>query len=153
MTQILLVEDDLEVGEFIANELGVAGHQCTHKTNGEDALVEARSTTYDVLVIDRFAGGGATARSGGVVYAGGGSTLQKQAGYEDGWFTLAHPLTFTPRFFPPATCWETRSTRARYCSSPSRPTRTHRERDRSRASRSPSRRSSSRPAWCPPPSR
>ncbi len=26
----------------------------------------------------------------------------EQAGYEEGWFTLAHPLTFTPRFFPPA---------------------------------------------------
>jgi 3-oxo-5alpha-steroid 4-dehydrogenase len=50
---------------------------------GSAAALEARSEGADVLVIDRFAGGGATARSGGVVYAGGGSTSQKQAGYED----------------------------------------------------------------------
>jgi 3-oxo-5alpha-steroid 4-dehydrogenase len=50
---------------------------------GSAAALEARSEGADVLVIDRFAGGGATARSGGVVYAGGGSTLQREAGYAD----------------------------------------------------------------------
>jgi len=50
---------------------------------GSAAALEARSEGADVLVIDRFAGGGATARSGGVVYAGGGSMLQRQAGYAD----------------------------------------------------------------------
>jgi 3-oxo-5alpha-steroid 4-dehydrogenase len=50
---------------------------------GSAAALEARSEGADVLVIDRFAGGGATARSGGVVYAGGGSVPQRQAGYAD----------------------------------------------------------------------
>jgi len=50
---------------------------------GSAAALEARSEGADVLVIDRFAGGGATARSGGVVYAGGGSVSQQQAGYAD----------------------------------------------------------------------
>jgi 3-oxo-5alpha-steroid 4-dehydrogenase len=50
---------------------------------GSAAALEARSEGGRVLVIDRFTGGGATARSGGVVYAGGGSIPQKQAGYAD----------------------------------------------------------------------
>jgi 3-oxo-5alpha-steroid 4-dehydrogenase len=50
---------------------------------GSAAALEARSEGADVLVIDRFAGGGSTARSGGVVYAGGGSIPQRQAGYAD----------------------------------------------------------------------
>ena len=50
---------------------------------GSAAALEARSQGAQVLVIDRFAGGGSTARSGGVVYAGGGSALQQHAGYAD----------------------------------------------------------------------
>jgi len=50
---------------------------------GSAAALEARSEGAGVLVIDRFAGGGSTARSGGVVYAGGGSKLQQHAGYDD----------------------------------------------------------------------
>jgi 3-oxo-5alpha-steroid 4-dehydrogenase len=50
---------------------------------GSAAALEARSEGAEVLVIDRFTGGGATERSGGVVYAGGGSIPQKQAGYAD----------------------------------------------------------------------
>jgi 3-oxo-5alpha-steroid 4-dehydrogenase len=37
----------------------------------------------DVVVLDRFCGGGATALSGGVVYAGGGTPQQVQAGVTD----------------------------------------------------------------------
>ncbi len=51
---VLLVEDDLEVGDFIASELRAAGHSCVHKTDGEEALHEARSTASDVLIIDRM---------------------------------------------------------------------------------------------------
>jgi len=50
---------------------------------GSAAALEARRENAEVLVIDRFAGGGATARSGGVVYAGGGTRLQTEAGYAD----------------------------------------------------------------------
>ena len=35
------------------------------------------------IVTDRFSGGGASAKSGGVVYAGGGTRFQKTAGYND----------------------------------------------------------------------
>ena len=51
---VLLVEDDPEVGGFVAAELRAAGHACVHKTDGEDALLEARNAVYDVLVIDRM---------------------------------------------------------------------------------------------------
>ena len=50
---------------------------------GSAAALEARAEGASVLVIDRFAGGGATERSGGVVYAGGGSIPQQHAGYTD----------------------------------------------------------------------
>ena len=50
---------------------------------GACAAIEARSSGASVLVIDRFDGGGASVLSGGVVYAGGGTPYQKQAGFED----------------------------------------------------------------------
>lgn len=50
---------------------------------GACAALEARERGLDVLAVDRFSGGGATARSGGVVYAGGGTPYQRQAGYAD----------------------------------------------------------------------
>ena len=50
---------------------------------GAAAAITARETGAEVLLLDRFEGGGATARSGGVVYAGGGTRQQKHFGYED----------------------------------------------------------------------
>lgn len=50
---------------------------------GACAAVDACDHGADVLVLDRFAGGGATAISGGVVYAGGGTSHQRAAGFED----------------------------------------------------------------------
>lgn len=50
---------------------------------GACAAIEARESGATVLVIDRFEGGGASALSGGVVYAGGGTPYQRQAGFED----------------------------------------------------------------------
>ncbi|WP_160288036.1 FAD-binding protein [Pseudomonas knackmussii] len=50
---------------------------------GACAALEARERGLAVVALDRFAGGGATARSGGVVYAGGGTPYQAQAGYAD----------------------------------------------------------------------
>ena len=47
---------------------------------GVCAAIEAAERGLDVLVVDRFAGGGATAISGGVVYAGGGTSIQHEAG-------------------------------------------------------------------------
>jgi 3-oxo-5alpha-steroid 4-dehydrogenase len=50
---------------------------------GACAAIEAADAGADVLVLDRFNGGGATAISGGVVYAGGGTPEQRAAGVED----------------------------------------------------------------------
>ena len=50
---------------------------------GASAAIEARAQGAEVLVIDRFGGGGASTLSGGVVYAGGGTAHQHQAGYQD----------------------------------------------------------------------
>jgi 3-oxo-5alpha-steroid 4-dehydrogenase len=50
---------------------------------GACAAIEAAEAGREVLVIDRFTGGGATAVSGGVVYAGGGTAIQRSAGVTD----------------------------------------------------------------------
>jgi 3-oxo-5alpha-steroid 4-dehydrogenase len=50
---------------------------------GACAALEAASAGCSVLVLDRFGGGGATALSGGVVYAGGGTPCQHAAGVAD----------------------------------------------------------------------
>jgi len=49
---------------------------------GASAALEAHECGADVLVIERFKGGGSTAFSGGVYYAGG-TQFQRDAGYED----------------------------------------------------------------------
>jgi 3-oxo-5alpha-steroid 4-dehydrogenase len=50
---------------------------------GSAAAIEAAESGVSVLVIERFRGGGATKMSGGIMYSGGGSDLQKQAGFND----------------------------------------------------------------------
>ena len=50
---------------------------------GACAALEAARAGASVLAVDRFAGGGATAVSGGIVYAGGGTAVQKAAGVAD----------------------------------------------------------------------
>jgi 3-oxo-5alpha-steroid 4-dehydrogenase len=50
---------------------------------GVTAAIEARERGADVVLLDRFEGGGATAISGGVFYAGGGTHIQREAGVED----------------------------------------------------------------------
>jgi 3-oxo-5alpha-steroid 4-dehydrogenase len=49
---------------------------------GACASLEAREQGADVIAIDRFRGGGATAYSGGIIYAGG-TKFQKEAGFDD----------------------------------------------------------------------
>ncbi|MGB1140939.1 MAG: response regulator transcription factor [Halioglobus sp.] len=51
---ILLVEDDNQVAEFILAELSAAGHRCARATDGQDGLEVAASDTFDVMVIDRM---------------------------------------------------------------------------------------------------
>lgn len=49
---------------------------------GACAAIEAADNGSSVLVIERFSGGGASKASGGIVYAGG-TTHQKEAGFDD----------------------------------------------------------------------
>jgi 3-oxo-5alpha-steroid 4-dehydrogenase len=50
---------------------------------GAATAIEAAHSGADVIITDRFEGGGASAKSGGVVYAGGGTRFQRAAGYDD----------------------------------------------------------------------
>ena len=50
---------------------------------GIAAANEALDQGRSVIAIDKTSGGGATARSGGIFYAGGGTSIQKEAGVED----------------------------------------------------------------------
>jgi len=49
---------------------------------GVAAALEARERGASVIAIDRFAGGGATAYSGGITYAGA-TSFQREAGFDD----------------------------------------------------------------------
>ena len=51
---VLLVEDDQQVGEFIATELSAAGHSCVHAVDGQAGLQAASDAVFDVMVIDRM---------------------------------------------------------------------------------------------------
>ncbi len=50
---------------------------------GSAVALEAVAAGADVLVLDRFSGGGATELSGGIIYAGGGTIQQIAAGAPD----------------------------------------------------------------------
>lgn len=50
---------------------------------GAAAAIEAADRGARVLVLDRGYGGGATALSGGIIYAGGGTDEQRIGGYDD----------------------------------------------------------------------
>ncbi|MFT6274773.1 MAG: two-component system OmpR family response regulator [Halioglobus sp.] len=52
--KILVVEDDTDVADFVCCELIIAGHECAHRGNGEEGLREARTGSYDVLIVDRM---------------------------------------------------------------------------------------------------
>lgn len=51
---ILLVEDDEQVADFVLAELATAGHQCAHASDGEAGYELASSESFDVMVIDRM---------------------------------------------------------------------------------------------------
>ncbi|NKF20946.1 FAD-binding protein [Solimonas marina] len=50
---------------------------------GASAAIAAAEAGAQTLIVERFDGGGATAKSGGIVYAGGGTRQQRLAGYDD----------------------------------------------------------------------
>lgn len=69
------VENWAETAEVVVVGYGIAG-AC--------AALEAQRAGADVLVIERAsAGGGASALSSGIFYLGGGTAVQKAAGYDD----------------------------------------------------------------------
>ncbi|MBY5935075.1 response regulator transcription factor [Tateyamaria omphalii] len=49
---ILLVEDELRVADFIRRGLGAEGWSVDHAADGEDALEHAASNVYDVILLD-----------------------------------------------------------------------------------------------------
>ena len=49
---LLLVEDDALLGKSVQRGLSDAGHDCDWVTDGEEAVRQARSTPYDVIVLD-----------------------------------------------------------------------------------------------------
>ena len=63
-----------EAADVLVVGLGIAG-AC--------AALQAKEGGLDVIALDRELGGGATVLSGGVVYAGGGTSVQKQVGEQD----------------------------------------------------------------------
>lgn len=50
--RVLVVEDDKKIASFIVNGLKQSGFAVDHCTDGDDGLVFARSTPYDVAVFD-----------------------------------------------------------------------------------------------------
>jgi 3-oxo-5alpha-steroid 4-dehydrogenase len=58
------------------------------------ALRTAEDRSLEVIAIDRGAGGGASKLSGGVVYMGGGTKAQREAGLEDTPENMANYLSF-----------------------------------------------------------
>src|SRR5271170_2657241 len=64
-----------ETVDLVVVGLGVAG---------SSAVVAARQSDADVLAVERaVAGGGTSANSGGLIYLGGGTPLQRACGFED----------------------------------------------------------------------
>ncbi len=52
--RLLVVEDDATTGAYITRGLREEGHSVDLVTNGREALIQATSGTYDVLVVDRM---------------------------------------------------------------------------------------------------
>jgi len=74
----LKIENETEVDWQQQADVVVVGYGGA----GVCAALEARANGADVLALDRFVVGGATALSGGIIYSGG-TPYQKQAGIDD----------------------------------------------------------------------
>lgn len=55
--RILLLEDDKQLGPWVAGGLREEGHVVDHFTNGKDALLAAMSQDYELLILDRMVPG------------------------------------------------------------------------------------------------
>ena len=54
MMKILVVEDDKMTGNYVAEGLREEGHTVDLMTDGKDALLQASTTSYDILIVDRM---------------------------------------------------------------------------------------------------
>jgi two-component system OmpR family response regulator len=52
--RILIIEDDAETANYIIEGLERSGHAAEHISDGRDGLMQATSSTYDAIVIDRM---------------------------------------------------------------------------------------------------
>ena len=52
--RILLLEDDRQLGPWVASGLREEGHVVDHFTDGKDALLAAMGQDFDVLILDRM---------------------------------------------------------------------------------------------------
>jgi len=55
--RILLLEDDAQLGPWIANGLREEGHVVDHFEDGKDALMAAMGQAFDLLILDRMVPG------------------------------------------------------------------------------------------------
>ncbi len=54
MTNILLVEDENDLADYIVRGLKQAGHQVQHATSGDKGLALASGGLFDLLIVDRM---------------------------------------------------------------------------------------------------
>jgi len=52
--KILVIEDDKTTGSYVADGLREEGHTVDLMTDGKDALLQASTTDYDILIVDRM---------------------------------------------------------------------------------------------------
>lgn len=52
--KILVIEDDKTTGNYVAEGLREEGHTVDLMTDGKDALLQASTTDYDILIVDRM---------------------------------------------------------------------------------------------------
>lgn len=56
--EVLLVEDDQDVANFLIEALQEAGYTVEHASSGRDGLFSAASTPFDIIILDRLLPGG-----------------------------------------------------------------------------------------------
>ncbi|WCT78338.1 response regulator transcription factor [Novosphingobium humi] len=54
MTQTMVVEDDAEVAQVIADRLRAQGYDVIHATTGREALAHTHTTRFDAITLDRM---------------------------------------------------------------------------------------------------
>ena len=50
--KILLIEDEVKLGQFLCDGLAEAGHICDHFTDGSKGLEAAMTSDFDLIILD-----------------------------------------------------------------------------------------------------